>query len=333
MKSITIAGGGLAGLALGIALRREGLPVTLWEAGEYPRHRVCGEFVSGRGVETLERLGVGNDGTKARVASSAAFFSRGRRVFHRQLPNRALCISRFRLDALLAERFCAEGGELRVHARWKGPWQQEGLVRASGRRVEAQANGFRWYGLKAHAKGVELEADLEMHFHPNAYTGLCRLPDGRVNVCGLFRRNGAEPGDPLDRLRCAGGELSVRLKNAEWDQDSVCAVAGLPPYPTLADGCNVGDALSMPAPVTGNGMSMAFESAEIAARPLAEYARGLIDWATAVRRMEHEFKERFATRLKWSGMLHRVLFGFGTQPMVLRVAGWLFWQRLFRVTR
>ena len=49
MKSIAIVGGGLAGLTLGIGLRQRGVPAALWEAGRYPRHRVCGEFICGRG--------------------------------------------------------------------------------------------------------------------------------------------------------------------------------------------------------------------------------------------------------------------------------------------
>jgi len=58
LKPITIVGGGVAGLALGIGLRQRGVPVTLWEAKRYPRHRVCGEFISGRGQRTLVRLGL-----------------------------------------------------------------------------------------------------------------------------------------------------------------------------------------------------------------------------------------------------------------------------------
>jgi 2-polyprenyl-6-methoxyphenol hydroxylase-like FAD-dependent oxidoreductase len=55
---ITIIGGGLAGLTLGIGLRQCDVPVIIQEAGEYPRHRVCGEFISGSGQTALERLGL-----------------------------------------------------------------------------------------------------------------------------------------------------------------------------------------------------------------------------------------------------------------------------------
>ena len=55
-REIRIIGGGLAGLTLGVLLRRENLPVEIWDAGSYPRHRVCGEFVSGRGIEVLREL-------------------------------------------------------------------------------------------------------------------------------------------------------------------------------------------------------------------------------------------------------------------------------------
>ncbi len=74
-KPITIVGGGLAGLTLGIALRRRGVPVILCEAGHYPRHRVCGEFISGRGLEVLARLGLHERfaAAGARTAITAAF--------------------------------------------------------------------------------------------------------------------------------------------------------------------------------------------------------------------------------------------------------------------
>ena len=57
-RALTIAGGGLAGLSLGIALRSRGVPVRVVEAGSYPRHRVCGEFISGIADAELDALGI-----------------------------------------------------------------------------------------------------------------------------------------------------------------------------------------------------------------------------------------------------------------------------------
>ena len=57
-ETITIIGGDLTGLSLAIALRKNGIPVILHEAGTYPRHRVCGEFISGVSPATLDTLGI-----------------------------------------------------------------------------------------------------------------------------------------------------------------------------------------------------------------------------------------------------------------------------------
>src|SRR5437588_11140978 len=105
MKTITIVGGGLAGLSLGIGLRQRGIPVVVWEAGHYPRHKVCGEFISGRGQDTLARLGLPDPFFEAgaTLARSAAFFSTQKKSPVRTLASPAICLSRFKMDALLAE--------------------------------------------------------------------------------------------------------------------------------------------------------------------------------------------------------------------------------------
>ena len=112
MKPVTIIGGGLAGLTLGIALRRNGVPVTLWEAGHYPRHRVCGEFISGRGQEVLVGLGLEEKlfAAEMREATSAQFWLGNTPLPKQNLPQPALCLSRHTLDALLATEFKKQGG-------------------------------------------------------------------------------------------------------------------------------------------------------------------------------------------------------------------------------
>lgn len=316
-KPITIVGGGLAGLTLGIALRQREIPVTLWEAGNYPRHRVCGEFISGRGQATLMRLGLHDllTGAGAIPARTAAFFSPRASSPVRHLTEPAISISRFTLDALLAHQFQRLGGAMRVDARWRGAECSEGLVRATGRRIQAKEGGWRWFGLKAHARNVPLAADLEMHLSPSGYLGMSRLPDGEVNLCGLFRRPahaGEAPPPWQDIMRGSPGTpRHARLRDAIFDESSYCSVAGLSFHAHRASAlreCTVGDAITMIPPVTGNGMSMAFESAEIAIEPLAKYSESNLPWTEAQRTIASRCDAAFARRLAWAAWLQRCLF-------------------------
>jgi menaquinone-9 beta-reductase len=350
-KPITIAGGGLAGLTLGIGLRQRGVPVMLLEAGHYPRHRVCGEFISGRGQETLARLGLRDllEQAGAVDADTAAFFSATRTTGPRPLPARAICLSRFTLDTALANEFQKLGGELRVgvHAsacpyRLKPELQPEGVVCATGRHAQAEENGARWFGLKAHARNVPLAADLEMHVSPRGYVGLCRVNGGVVNVCGLFRRRAGESDQPPDRVELlrgpTGSLLHQRLAAADFDENSFCAVAGLSLRPHQAAAraeCCIGDAITMIPPVTGNGMSMAFESAELAIEPLAAWSRGEISWPETQSQIARGCDMAFARRLTWARWLQRFLLTPSLQNGLVMFAArsdW-FWRMAFEKTR
>jgi 2-polyprenyl-6-methoxyphenol hydroxylase-like FAD-dependent oxidoreductase len=344
MREIVIVGGGLAGLTLGIGLRQRGVPVTVHEAGRYPRHRVCGEFVSGRGIESLRRLGLLEliEQSGARWASGAAFFSGSHEGRPRQLPSAALCVSRFLLDALLAEQFRRLGGKLHCGGRWTGDWSGEGVVRASGRRVAGGQDDWRWLGLKAHARNVKLSADLEMHFSAGGYVGLCRLPGDVVNVCGLFRRSASERRLPafLPEVFSHRGAplLGQRLRSAEWDDGSICSVAGLSYRHSVVenpDECSVGDAMTVIPPVTGNGMSIAFESAEAAVASLADYAEGQRCWERAREAIHSEDRRSFARRIKRASWMHWMIFQPAMRNALLPTMGnwdWL-WRVFFRLTR
>jgi glycine/D-amino acid oxidase-like deaminating enzyme len=55
---VLIIGGGVAGCAASIELARKGRSVTLIEREPTPRHKVCGEFLSGDSLEDLHALGI-----------------------------------------------------------------------------------------------------------------------------------------------------------------------------------------------------------------------------------------------------------------------------------
>ncbi|HEX4342762.1 MAG TPA: hypothetical protein VH255_05190 [Verrucomicrobiae bacterium] len=342
MKPVTIIGGGLAGLTLGIALRREKIPVTLHEAGKYPRHRVCGEFISGRGQNSLRRLGLLDliEHTGSVRAKSVAFFSKNKSTSPRMLPVSAVCLSRFDLDEALAKEFTQLGGELLENSRWRGDFG-EGLVRSTGRKPQTNEDDG-WFGLKIHARKVTLSADLEMHLSKHGYTGICYINRGEVDICGLLRRRKGEGGAPRNWREWLNAEpdssLSRRLSGAEFDEDSFCAVAGLslrPQRATARGECCVGDAITMIPPVTGNGMSMAFESAELAIGPLARWSHGEILWETAQREIARSCDAAFARRLTWAKWLQRALLTPALQnPLIslMERSDW-FWRMGFERTR
>jgi flavin-dependent dehydrogenase len=343
MKPIRIVGGGLAGLSLGIALRRAGAPVSVMEAGHYPRHRVCGEFVSGQGRTLLRESGLEKKflARGAREARTAAFYSRRAAGAPRRLPEPALCLSRYIMDECLAEEFRQLGGELTENERWRGEFGP-GVVRATGRVVAPSGGGWRWFGLKVHVRNTRLEADLEMHLLADGYVGLCRLNDDTVNVCGLFRSRAAAPDLAKNWPRWLEGPedsmLRKRLGKADYLANSFCSTAGLVLEPQRAVGrpeCSVGDAITMIAPLTGNGMSMAFESARLACDDLLDYSNGRMTWGAATERIAQSCDAAFRQRLFFGRQLQRAVFRrvFSDGAVWLGMRWPLLWRQLFGRTR
>ena len=308
---IEIIGGGLAGLSLGLALRRADVPVTLYEAGDYPRHRVCGEFITGLASDTIARLGLAPYFADALQHREVAWFlnpgDRPARI--QRLPSPALGLSRHTLDARLVAALIAAGADVRTRCRVTDLALRPGRVFTTGRRRGRSP----WLGLKIHVRDIALARDLELHLGDQAYVGLARVEDGAVNVCGLFRHRdlSAKGSDLLSAyLQAAGlGSLAMRLAAAAPDPGSFCAVAALsfdgqvPP----SDRISLGDACAMIPPFTGNGMAMAFQSAEVALDPLLAYAHGRRPWAEVCGAIHNSLRRRFNLRLASAGALHSFL--------------------------
>ncbi|PYQ34156.1 MAG: monooxygenase, partial [Acidobacteria bacterium] len=95
-----VVGAGPAGSAAATVLAGSGRAVLLLEKDVFPRHKVCGEFLSPDALPSLDRLG-----TRAEIESATAermtrgaLHLPGRRAVRFELPRPALGISRLRLD-------------------------------------------------------------------------------------------------------------------------------------------------------------------------------------------------------------------------------------------
>jgi flavin-dependent dehydrogenase len=339
MKPITITGGGLAGLSLGIALRRHGVPVTIHEAGSYPRHRVCGEFICGVKSSTLEALDIAPYFNDARANRTTSWYFRGRKVLQRPLPRAAIGLSRHALDARLAAAFEASGGVLLTQSRVnQDEDHSEGRIRCTGRRTTMESP---WLGLKCHVVGMELHDDLEIHVGRNSYCGASRVEGDRVNVCGLFRRQPdlTAPRSALlgTYLRASGLEtLADRIAAAEVDPGSHCGVAHLAfqGHWRSTPGLALGDHIAHIPPFTGNGMSMAFESAEAVLASLVVYAADEATWPETVTRAQRALNRRFKRRLGNALLLHPMIHHPLLQPLTLGAGrlGILPFKSLFSLT-
>jgi menaquinone-9 beta-reductase len=306
MRPIEIVGGGVGGLALGFALRRRDVPVTVFEAEGYPRHRVCGEFISGLGGGTLEALGLKELLADCHPHQSVTYFMRGKPMGPFRLPGTAWGISRHTLDARLARAFVEAGGDLRTGTRVPEEDTPQGRVFAMGRKRK----GPFWVGLKVHVPVLNLVNDFEVHLGERAYVGLSRVESGAVNVCGLFAQRGT-PARGMDLLpeylRAAElGLLADRLVSAGMDEATFCVTAAPVGDSSVAptDRIRIGDACASIAPFTGNGLAMALQGAETALPILLSYSAGTLGWDETVKRISSGQRKRFRRRLMLSSFLH-----------------------------
>ena len=88
-------------------------------------------------------------------------------------------------------------------------------------------------------------------------------------------------------------------------------------------------------PLTGNGMSMAFESAELAMEPLQAYAEGRVSWEQARKSVAGRCDSAFRARLCWARWLQETMFSAVIRPWLLPLAlnGEVGWKLLFLATR
>jgi flavin-dependent dehydrogenase len=318
---VRIVGGGLAGLALGIALVRAGVPATIYEAGEYPRHRVCGEFLAGLDERALVRLGVDRAFAGAGLHDYVTWFLAERVIAEQPLPAPVRALSRFALDARLAETFVGGGGRLLTRARQALPRDDPGWVDAGGR---IPAGSSRWLGLKLHVRDLASSPGLEVHLGDQAYVGVSRVEDGWTNVCGLFRRRAGlrveREGALTTYLQASGlGKLAERVTGARPRPGSTCAVAGFgfARGATSVSGLHLGDAGGMIPPFTGNGMAIAFTGAALALDPLVDWSHGGCTWEAATGRIRETVRKTLTCRLRGAALLHPFLL----RPPLQQVLG------------
>lgn len=294
---LIVIGGGPAGSSAAITAAREGWRVLLLERGRFPRHKVCGEFVSPESLELLRWL-LGDAAADLLAGSLPLSETRllldGRTV---QVPVHpaAASISRYELDLALwtaasragvktLEQATAlaveESGLFRVSTSM-GEFQSRALINASGRwsnlnRLQPEIRETRWLGMKAYFQG-DMDPGVDLYFFKGGYCGVqpVRAPDGTtlLNVCALCRKGVA---DTLDEVLRFHPLLASRSRSwtPSFSSLSTFPIFFRKPMATGGDVMNTGDAAGFVDPFVGDGISLALRGGYLASWSLTPYLRG-----------------------------------------------------------
>ena len=99
-----IIGGGLAGLTAAIDLAQSNIPVTLIEKDTYPRHKVCGEYISNEVLPYFKSLQIDIERLKPSRITRFQISTQSGKIINSALPLGGFGVSRYVLDHYLWEK-------------------------------------------------------------------------------------------------------------------------------------------------------------------------------------------------------------------------------------
>src|SRR6266571_3707877 len=329
LRDVIVVGGGPAGVAAAILLRRRGHDVLLLDAARFPRDKVCGEGVSPEAWRLLDLLDAvpAVRALRPHPLRGMALTAPDGTAFRGEYgPARepGFAAPREALDHALLGCARRAGVELE-HGRGSEAWGARLVVGADGRRSRvARSLGLlhehpwlRKFALRGHWEGMEGLCEYgEMHVAAGGYCGVAPLSFTRANVAFVLGR--------LD-IRAAGGDLERFYREtirSRWprigERLARARLAGPPravgPLALVARRVSapgavlVGDAAGFYDPFTGEGVTLALRTAEMAAEEADRALRaGRTDDLRAYDRRRDE-----ATRDKFR--LNRLLQGVVAVP-------------------
>jgi flavin-dependent dehydrogenase len=295
---VLILGGGVAGCAASIILARKGQDVTLIERELAPRHKVCGEFLSGEALEDLHALGIDVASLGAVPIDNVRLAAVGRAA-EAPLPFPAASLTRKSLDTALIAKAVAvgvrveRGCSVRTLARtpssmWRATlddgttYEAKTTFLATGKQ---DLRGFRrpddpkrWVAFKmyyrlAPGQASELERASELMLYPGGYAGIQPVEGGIANFCWVIQkrylaREGNRWENILAKMQRDCPHLAMRLAGAEPMLAKPIAVTHIP-YGYIRrsteDGLYcIGDQAAVIPSFTGDGISLALHTARCA---------------------------------------------------------------------
>jgi len=327
-KDVWIAGGGLAGLTAAIHLARRGVSVGVIEKHPYPRHKVCGEYLSREVLPYLESLDIDIKALGPHPINRLELTSPSGKSMRCKLPLGGLGLSRFALDAFLAEKAAGAGCQIvrdsvsTIHFTGdsfqvrtaNGAYEAAVALGACGKRSSLDAHLQRdffkmrtpWLAVKAHYDSDFPDGLVGLHHFPGGYAGLSKTETGAVNFCYLAHTKNFSAFGNIENFTanvvCQNPDLARFLKNAKllFEPLAISQISFAPKPAVENHVLMLGDMAGVIHPLCGNGMAMAILGAKLAAENVLSLLDGKITREMMETHYARAWQSGFSYRL-WAG--------------------------------
>ena len=336
---IIIIGGGLAGLVSAIHLSKAGLTVTLIEKNEYPKHKVCGEYISNEVLPYLQYLDADPMATGAKKINRFLLSTTHGKTIETTLPLGGFGVSRYTLDHFLFQKAvqnnCTvmqdtvsdvhfENESFRVITKNGNELTAKMVIGAFGKRSNIDVklertfidNKSPFVAVKTHFKGNFPDDLVALHNFEGGYCGVSQVENGNLNVCYISNYKSFQQYKNIESFQqevlCRNPHLKTIFENAEpvFEKPLTISQISFSNKTTVEDHILMcGDAAGMIHPLCGNGMAMAIHSAKIVSELITDYFNSKIksrqELETAyAKQWDATFKKRITT-----GRILQTFFG------------------------
>ena len=326
---VIIVGGGLAGLTSAIHLSSRKKRVLLIEKNEYPKHKVCGEYISNEVLPYLNSLGINpiNEGakqiTKVHISTTKSNLIKG------ELPLGGFGMSRYFLDNLLVKKAHLNGVQIlkdtvdsihfkkdsfTITTKSSGVFQSKITIGAFGKRSSLDQKMKRkfiqkkspYLAVKIHVKGVFPENLVALHNFKGGYCGVSKVEDNAINVCYIteyrsFKKH-KNITDFQEQVVFKNEHLRKIFKESTpvFEKPlTISQVSFQTKNPVEDHIIMCGDTAGMIHPLCGNGMGMAISSARLASVRILQFLNGEIKTREGLEKQYlRDWNKEFKIRLK-----------------------------------
>lgn len=303
---VIIIGGGLAGLTSAIHLAKSKFKVLLIEKNEYPKHKVCGEYVSNEVLPYLGYLGFNPFKFGAKKISNFQLTTHNNKSITANLPLGGFGMSRYQMDFQLYQLALENDVEVlqdvvtdvnfksdlfHVETKLNQNIIAKIVIGAFGKRSNLDVKFKRkfvtekspYLGVKIHVSGDFPEDKVALHNFKGGYCGVSKVENDHINLCYITDFNAFKKYKDIDAFQedvlfknSALREI-FKTTNPQFEQPlTISQISFETKNPVENHIIMCGDTAGMIHPLCGNGMGMAIRSAQLASQLIIDYLHGKI---------------------------------------------------------